>query len=183
MCRTRLWNVSNRYCIPYRYEILILICFLFRRFGGVMRHRPIHHRGEHFDIHGHCNVTQRYSENPKLGTWVNTQRKQYSLRQEEKKSQMTIRRIKALEGLDFAWNINEARWKQSLNELADYKYIHGHCNVPRSYSENSQLVWWVVNQRQQYRLYQEEKKSQMTIPRIKALKGLGFEWNRRRKSV
>jgi hypothetical protein len=70
-----------------------------------------------------------------------------------------------------------------IHHRGEHFDIHGHCNVPRSYSENSQLVWWVVNQRQQYRLYQEEKKSQMTIPRIKALKGLGFEWNRRRKSV
>jgi hypothetical protein len=150
-----------------------------------MRHRPIHHRGEHFDIHGHCNVTQRYSENPKLGKWVANQRTQYRLYQEEKKSQMTIRRIKALEGLDFAWNIYEARWKQSFNDLADYHDIHGHCNVPSKYSENAKLGRWVATQRYHYSLHQEEKKSQMTIPRIKALERLGFEWNvyGRRKSV
>jgi hypothetical protein len=62
-----------------------------------------------------------------------------------------------------------------LSELADYRKIHGHCNVPIRYSENIQLGTWVVTQRRQYRLHLEEKISHMTVSRIQALENLGFE--------
>jgi hypothetical protein len=34
-------------------------------------------------------------------------------------------------------------WQDRLSELADYSEIHGHCNVPRTYSENTKLANWV----------------------------------------
>jgi hypothetical protein len=63
-----------------------------------------------------------------------------------------------------------------LSELADYRRIHGHCNVPKSYSENSRLATWVVHQRSQYMLHVKGKPSQMTLPRIEELESLGFKW-------
>jgi hypothetical protein len=30
-------------------------------------------------------------------------------------------------------------WEDHLSELAYFRKIHGHCNVPRSYSENTKL--------------------------------------------
>ena len=38
---------------------------------------------------GHCIVPQLYSDNPKLGNWVSTQRKNYRLCQEGKPSRLT----------------------------------------------------------------------------------------------
>jgi hypothetical protein len=127
-------------------------------------------------IHGHCNVPNRYSENPTLGTWVSYQRQHYKLHIEGKKSKISPPRIQALEGLGFEWNSDDAKWKKSLSELADYHRIHGHCNVPKKYSENIQLGTWVGTQRKQYKWNLEEKTSSMTPLRIQALESLGFVW-------
>jgi hypothetical protein len=128
-------------------------------------------------IHGHCNVPQNCSENPKLAQWVKTQRKEYRLLQAEGKiSNMTLFRVQELDSLDFEWDIYGTAWKDRLSELADYRRIHGHCNVPQNCSENPKLAQWVKTQRKQYRLHSQGKKSQMTRPRIQALESLGFEW-------
>jgi hypothetical protein len=58
---------------------------------------------------------------------------------------MTAFRIQELESLGFEWVVCVATFKavttfkDSLNELAIYRKIHGHCNVPHNYSENPQL--------------------------------------------
>jgi hypothetical protein len=127
-------------------------------------------------IHGHCNVPQKYSENTKLGVWVGKQRTQYRLHLEGKKSFMTAFRINALGSLDFEWDSHNATWGDRLGELADYRKIHGHCNVPQKYRENTTLANWVANQRQQYKLHLQGKKSHMTTFRIQQLESLGFEW-------
>ena len=67
-------------------------------------------------------------------------------------------------------------WEGRLSELADYRKTHGHCNVPRNYSENTKLANWVRTQRMKYKLQQEGKTSPMTALRIQALESLGFEW-------
>eukprot|EP00804_Cyclotella_cryptica_P027077 CCRYP_013615-RB/>CCRYP_013615-RB protein AED:0.42 eAED:0.62 QI:0/-1/0/1/-1/0/1/0/114 len=48
-------------------------------------------------------VPQRYQANPQLGTWVHTQRRQYKLMQEGKKSSMTQDKIDALNAVGFVW--------------------------------------------------------------------------------
>ena len=53
--------------------------------------------------HGHCSVPTNYSENPKLGTWVHHQRRQYKKFKEGKACHITQERIQALENLGFIW--------------------------------------------------------------------------------
>jgi hypothetical protein len=66
-------------------------------------------------------------------------------------------------------------WEDRLIELADYRKLHGHCNVPRKYSRNAKLGTWVSIQRSQYKLHLlEGKKSCMTYSRIQELEGLGL---------
>jgi hypothetical protein len=128
-------------------------------------------------IHGHCNVPSRDSENIPLGRWVSTQRRQYKLLLDGKESHMTFSRIKQLESLGFKWRlVSVTAWEERLSELADYRKIHGHCNIPQCYSENSKLGRWVDTQKTQYRLYLEGKKSHMKFSRIQELESLGFEW-------
>jgi hypothetical protein len=126
-------------------------------------------------IHGHCNVPQLYSENTRLGTWVMTQRTNYRLYREGKKTHMTTFRIKELDSLGFEWGVCFNAWEKRFSELADYRKIHGHCNVPQSYSENIQLGNWVTKQKMNYKLHRAGKKSPMTTSRIQALKTLDFE--------
>jgi hypothetical protein len=90
-------------------------------------------------FHGHCNVPTKYSENAKLGTWVANQRSQHSLHRKGETSPMTLSRIEALEGLGFEWRGCGATWEDRLDELADYRKVHGHCNVPGKHSEYAEL--------------------------------------------
>jgi len=53
--------------------------------------------------YGTCIVPTSYAENPKLGTWVHHQRRQYKKHQEGKPCHITEARIKALDELDFVW--------------------------------------------------------------------------------
>jgi hypothetical protein len=143
--------------------------------------RRLNELADYRKIHGHCNVSSRDSENVKLGKWVSTQRTRYRFYLEGKTSPMTALRIQALESLGFEWTrvVDGAGiWKDRLSELADYRKIHGHCNVPKVYSENAQLGTWVSTQRKNYRFHLEGKTSPMTALRIQALESLGFEWDR-----
>jgi hypothetical protein len=117
--------------------------------------------------HGHCNVTKGNGKNAKLARWVTNQRQRYRF--------MTLPRIQALESLGFEWDRHGAAWEDRLSELADYRKIHGHCNVPHCYSENTKLGYWVAGQKINYKLHRAGKKSPMTTSRIQALKSLGFE--------
>jgi predicted chitinase len=103
-------------------------------------------------IYGHCNVPHNYSENTKLANWVTNQRSHYRLQQEGKTSPMTLSRIKELESLGFEWGVYNTAWEDRLSELADYRKMHGHCNVPYRYSENTKLGKWISKQRSYYRL-------------------------------
>jgi hypothetical protein len=132
---------------------------------------------DYHKIHGHCNVPHNYSKTNKLSWWVSSQRTQYRLHQEGKKSLITLSRIQELESLGFRWKFHSATWEVRLNELADYRKIFGHCNVPANYSENTKLAAWVGTQRNQYRLREEGKASFMKLSRIQALESLGFEWS------
>ena len=55
-------------------------------------------------IHKHCNVPSRWKDNPRLGSWVATQRREYRYLKEGKPSTMTDERIRALESIRFGWS-------------------------------------------------------------------------------
>uniref|UniRef100_A0A7S2Y8D8 Helicase-associated domain-containing protein n=1 Tax=Entomoneis paludosa TaxID=265537 RepID=A0A7S2Y8D8_9STRA len=130
-------------------------------------------------INGHCLVPHTFRENLPLARWVKRQRYQYKLMKEGKSSTMTEDRVQALEEIGFIWDSQGAAWSERLEELRSYRGQFGHCNVPSNYSENPQLATWVKCQRRQYKLYQEQKPSNMTAERITELGALGFEWELR----
>jgi len=69
------------------------------------------------------------------------------------------------------------QWFRRYIELKAYKVKHGHCNVPRRYTENPALGTWVSNQRSRRRFMMEGKPSCMTSDRIRLLEELGFDWH------
>jgi hypothetical protein len=89
---------------------------------------------------------------------------------------ITLPRIQELKSLRFEWNCYDVAWDDRLSELADYRKIHGHCKVPKGYSENTKLATWVSNQRMRYKLHLKGETSSMTPFRIQALESLGCEW-------
>jgi hypothetical protein len=125
---------------------------------------------------GHCLVLHTYSENLALARWVKRQRYQYKLMVENKQSTLTDERVTALEDIGFVWDSQAAAWAERLNELAEFRKIYLHCNVPSNYSENSQLATWVKCQRRQYKFHVQGKASNVTPLRISLLENMGFEW-------
>ncbi len=65
-----------------------------------------------------------------------------------------------------------------LEELAAFKSLHGHCNVPIDYeSQYYDLGVWVREQRVLFLRNQEGIPSHLDKRRIDDLEQLGFAWN------
>jgi hypothetical protein len=148
--------------------------------------------------HGDCLVPCRYSANPSLGRWVESQRKQYQLYMNAKQEgtpsgAMNDDRVAQLEALGFSWTVRRKRqvsqkpaltWNQRLEQLKAYKDENGDCLVPYRYDRDPSLGRWVSNQRAQYQLYKKAKEAEihsssfscMTSERIAQLEALGFVW-------
>ena len=84
-------------------------------------------------------------------------------------------RFCALEKLDFnfEWKLNHG-FKERLAQLVDYKEKTGDCNVPSSFKGHKNLGRWVAHERQQYKLYKENKPNSMTKERICELEKINF---------
>ena len=80
-----------------------------------------------------------------------------------------------LEKLDFGWK-RRLTLENRLAQLADYRKNNGDCNVPCQFEGYNNLGKWADNQRQQHRLYKEDKECSMTKERIRAMEKLGFKW-------
>ncbi|KAL7505829.1 hypothetical protein ACHAXN_003267 [Cyclotella atomus] len=131
--------------------------------------------------HGDCDVPLKYPANPCLGTFVNRQRTEYRKMLAKKPSSMTNEKIEELNKLGFTWDVRESHtsWEERFEELKAYKRENGHANVPKVYSKNPSLGYWVNEQRFQYRRLQKKKSSYMTEDKIKALNSLDFKWSLR----
>lgn len=131
---------------------------------------------EFFNYHGHSLVPARYSPNPSLSKWVDTQRQQYKLHMQGKPSSMTKQRIDLLNEVNFQWRLIED-WMQRFRELEEYVKKHGDALVPQHYVENPSLGIWVRNQRTQFKLLKGGRTSMLSKDRIQLLESLNFEWN------
>jgi hypothetical protein len=133
--------------------------------------------------YGHCLMPFNWPPNPSLACWVKRQRYQYRIKNEGKHSSMTPDRLEALQELGFTWDSHSVSWLERWQDLAEFKQVYGHPNVPKNYPENNQLAVWVKCQRRQYKVYEAGKSSNMTPDRIERLNSLGFVFNpRSRKS-
>jgi len=63
----------------------------------------------YLDKHGHCRVPARDKQYPELGRWVMTQRRQYALLKQNKKSRMSKERMRLLEHIGFDWVLREGK--------------------------------------------------------------------------
>ncbi len=68
------------------------------------------------------------------------------------------------------------RWMAHYNDLKDFQFIHGHCNVTVTYNFRG-LAHWVKDQRR----YKSSGK--LSAERLKLLEDIGFEWDRRHVKV
>jgi hypothetical protein len=99
---------------------------------------------------------------------------------------MTAARAAKLEALDFdsaphSGGAETARydagWEAQLAKLKTYKHIHGDCNVPQRWAEDSTLGGWVNTQRKRKKALDCGEPSRgMTVERAAKLEALGFAW-------
>ena len=69
-------------------------------------------------------------------------------------------------------------WKCRIKELASFKEIHGHCNVPFDYtSPYYDLGVWAREQRILYMRVKEGIPSQLSKSRADDLEQIGFSWS------
>lgn len=134
---------------------------------------------------GNCNVPNRYPDDPQLGFWVSTQRRQYRVLTSggSTSSALTVQRAQKLMNLGFEWSAKDPRmvpWETRYNQLKDFVAKNGHAQVPIGWEENVPLSNWVSKQRQEYKLLQKGKASRLTEDRIEKLKCIGFVWEAKR---
>lgn len=115
--------------------------------------------------YGHCNVPQKFPENPSLGTWVTTRRQSYTKGKLDKDS------INELNALGFSWSVSDALQQNMLADLKSFKKKHGHCNVPQNYPENQPLGYWTHQQRSKC------NKNILTKTLENELNALEFTWD------
>lgn len=151
--------------------------------------------------HGHCRVPIKV---PKLGTWVRNQRREFKKYQHNLPSTLTVdQRLQRLEAIGFSWyRSHETAWNLKYQQLQQYHQKHGHCHVPQpqpshpshpshpppatathasSTSDSMELTHelgnWCMNQRREYKKWQQGQSTALDTERIQKLEQLGFVWN------
>ena len=146
-------------------------------------HRKFKALLEFREKNGHCLVPNRYNEDPQLGSWVSTQRRQYKLMKLNNSPPMNAERVKLLESIGFVWSTRDPRhvpWEVRFQQLLEYKRENGDCLVPIGHKVNPKLSNWVSTQRQEYKLFLRGKSSRITKNRIQRLNDIGFVWEAHR---
>jgi len=115
---------------------------------------------------GDIGVPKEWSEDPKLGRWISTQRRVF------KNGKLSPDRIAQLEKIGIVWDMAETIWEKRFKELVDYIERFGNCNVPNRWHENAKLGVWCSSQREAF------KNGKLPAERIERLDELGFVWNK-----
>jgi hypothetical protein len=116
----------------------------------------------------HCNVPTNDEHFSKLSGWVQHQRAEKKKKVCGKISRLTDENEQLLESAGFVWSIKEWNWVQRLEDLKQYKQLHGHCNVP---TRDGELGGWVMTQRLTH------GRNMLPKAREEALNDLGFIWD------
>lgn len=140
----------------------------------------------YYEVHGHSNVPSRYPDDPALGFWVSTQRRQFRKAMEgphSHHSSLHPERKRKLDSLQFQFSAkdpNSMSWEARFKQLKEFVKKYGHALVPIKWKENSQLASWVSRQRQEYRQRVKGLPSRLTDERLALLAQVGFVWEPKR---
>ena len=104
---------------------------------------------------GDCLVPRKFEGDPKLATWVETQRVLWNKEvksassgtteaaEDTKVKRLTPERKQRLDALGFVWSLRNKRiedhWDEMFRQLLDYKKVHGDCLVPSRFESNLKL--------------------------------------------
>jgi hypothetical protein len=128
---------ENSSMTPEKVDILKSIGFAFNTSSIPVRshssdrawQKMYNQLAEYHKLHGHTSLPS----NTSLGQWCVTQRYKYRLKgNEENGRSLSQNRIEMLNKLGFVFETRyEVLWNQRINELKEFKKLHGHCLVPR----------------------------------------------------
>lgn len=132
---------------------------------------------QNFEMHnGHVDVSS--NDNGQLHAWLQTQLEEYLNGSLDAVKYNALERV----GVTFPevqeMHSANSKWDEQFEELKIYANENGDCLVPQHYDENPTLGFFVKNQRRQYKLLQEDKKSSLTEERKDKLESIGFAWSK-----
>jgi hypothetical protein len=119
------------------------------------------------EVHNNTLVSEGYSHDQDLGTWVKTQRNDYV------NGRMSARRIALLNDIDFVWDPQDYKWNEMFNKLVLYREKYGSAMVPYNYKDDPELGCWVLTQRRS----NVKKRNCLSEERINRLDSVGFVWS------
>jgi len=79
-----------------------------------------------------------------------------------------------LNAVNFQWTLQSwtaISWSDRFEALKKFKDEHGHCDIPHDHPDFGN---WPFYQRNQYKLYQQGKKSKLTKEKVDKLTAIGF---------
>ncbi|NGZ06842.1 MAG: hypothetical protein G8237_10850 [Magnetococcales bacterium] len=114
--------------------------------------------------HGHVVVPTDWPENPRLASWVATQR---TARQ---KGHLGEKRTALLDHLGMVWDGKEAIAEEMMQQLRAFHARYGHCEVPLESPEFPRLGLWLQFQRQ------AKRDGQLDPVRLARLEEIGVTW-------
>jgi len=135
----------------------------------------------HVEKYGNGRVPRDFPQNPRLGKWMDKQRRYYKkFKDGDLSSNITEYRIERLNKVGCEWKSAsyENQWKERYKELVTFVEKCGHTRVSSDFPENPSLGNWAYRQRLEYKQLQKgDLSSKMTSDRIESLEKIGFEWD------
>jgi len=141
----------------------------------------------------HGRIPTNYPPNPDLASWAKRQRYQYKVYIKQQKPNtnsnvsarkkptkenrclMTPERVKALEDINFCWDLQKGLWDCRYEELCEYARSNNGQTSPQKYT-HYELWKWVGTQRYQMTLWKRGKPTYLSPERIHKLNATGFVW-------
>lgn len=113
--------------------------------------------------HGHINVPSKWTENPRLSSWV------YRIR--SKKYKLDVEKTALLNSMGFDWTEKKKiviQWPYMYRRLLSFKNHYGHTRVPVQWRQDPKLGKWVSRMR--------SERSKLSEARLTLLETIDFDW-------
>lgn len=138
--------------------------------------------------HGHIDLPSRCQKDPTLDPlciWLSRQKAFFQQYCAGEATTQWPYRILALETLGVRWAKLKDKWQDNFEKLVQFQKEHeGSTLVPTKSHPDRNFSSWVANQRYEYKLWQESKrtgkelkKGGLTQERVDKLNSIGFVWN------
>jgi len=133
-------------------------------------------------LNGDCNIQCRSKENPKLASFVKSQRLYYNnfkTRRGPESRKIKPERLVKLDSIGFNWGKrypDPPTWDDMYEQTKDFQEKMGNCCVPFNSTNPNTLAKWAAYQRYEYKRFKNGRNTLITLDQIEKLKDIGFSW-------